>query len=186
VVFVHGVNVRLAGSAIGNVANAPQTADTMLTLFRLRGAACASIVASAILVSACGASDHRSLSPSIQQGAVSAAAASRAPSDSAPARPRGTSTASRTGSTQPPSIAAGNVLRTFRGRGNAAIGSLSERVPVVVEWTSTHAVQLFTDRGFLLVSSQSPRGRIRLAAGRYAGLHIATHGRWRVAVRSSR
>ena len=56
---------------------------------------------------------------------------------------------------------------------------------MVVEWRSTHAVQLFTDRGFQLLSSQSPRGRIRLAAGRYRGLRIATVGPWRIALRSS-
>lgn len=151
-----------------------------------RRAACAAIIPLAVVVCACGAGKHRSQSTSAQRDAVPAAAATGTRPDNMVAARREAAAASHATSGQVPKIPAGKVLRTLRGRGNAGIGSLSERVPVVVDWRSTHAIQLFTDRGFLLLSSQSPHGRIRLAAGRYRGLRIATAGRWRIALRSSR
>ena len=156
----------------------------MLTFLRpRRQTACAAILPLAPVVCACGARNQLSSSTSAKR---SAAAALGVISDNALVARREASTASRRGLTELPTIPPGNVLKTLRGKGNAAIGSRSEGVPVVVEWRSIHAVQRFTDRGLVLPSSRSPRGRIRLAAGRYGGLRVATAGPWRIALRSSR
>jgi len=86
-----------------------------------------------------------------------------------------------------PVIAAGRLLEAFSGVGNRSIGSLSERAAVVLQWsTAGWPLQLFTERGFLLVDSQPGYGRIRLARGDYRGLRVGTQGAWTIQLRAAR
>jgi hypothetical protein len=86
-----------------------------------------------------------------------------------------------------PVIAAGRLLEAFSGVGNRSIGSLSERAAVVLQWsTAGRPLQLFTERGFLLVDSQPGYGRIRLARGDYRGLRVGTQGAWTIQLRAAR
>ena len=78
-------------------------------------------------------------------------------------------------------IPAGPLLRAFAGTGNTSIGTLSEKSTVVLEWTTTKApIQVFTSRGFLIISSHTRSGRVRLAHDRYPGVHVATKGQWTI------
>jgi len=85
-----------------------------------------------------------------------------------------------------PVISAGAVTRSLSGTGDRAIGALSEKSTVVLEWsTTTPPIQVFALHGFLLVNSNSATGRVRLARGEYKGLRVATKGHWTIQVRAS-
>ena len=87
---------------------------------------------------------------------------------------------------KPPVISAGAVTRSLSGTGDRAIGALSEKSTVVLEWsTTTPPIQVFAPHGFLLVNSNFATGRVRLARGEYKGLRVATKGHWTIQVRAS-
>jgi hypothetical protein len=73
------------------------------------------------------------------------------------------------------------VIRSISGTGNEAIGSLSEKTAIVIEWnTAKPQLQIFTNHGFLLVDSRARVGRVRLARGDYASLRVAAKGHWTI------
>jgi len=125
------------------------------------------------LMSACGSSNRGADSaPAATAGTAAApASAARVP---APAAPRA------------PVIRAGRTIRSISGTGNRAIGSLSEGKPIVLQWsTSGQHIQLFTAQGFLLLDSHARDGRVRLAAGDYSRLRVASPARWTLLLRAS-
>jgi hypothetical protein len=90
--------------------------------------------------------------------------------------------------TQPaaPSIAAGRLVRVFAGTRNAGIGSLSAKTSLVVGWNAARPpIQIFSRQGILLLSSDRRTGRVRLGAGEYRGLRIATRGHWAIQLRAA-
>jgi hypothetical protein len=87
---------------------------------------------------------------------------------------------------KPPVIAAGPLISRFSGGGSEAIGSLSEKTSVVLEWkTATPPLQIFNGHGFLLVNSNLPSGRVRVASGDYRGLHVGARGPWTITIHAS-
>jgi hypothetical protein len=94
---------------------------------------------------------------------------------------KNSSRATQKRSSHPPLIPAGPLLRAFAGTGNTSIGTLSEKSTVVLEWTTTKPpIQIFTSRGFLIISSHTRSGGVRLAHGRFPGVHVATKGQWTI------
>ena len=143
------------------------------------------VVLTLAATSACGTSDqpastaHAQTQPPAAQSASSAGAGSGTEAteparDHAAARPH------------PPVIRAGRTIRSYSGTGNHAIGSLSEKTAIVLEWnTSGQQIQLFTGQGFLILDSHSRAGRVRLAPGQYSGLHVASAARWTLLLRAA-
>jgi hypothetical protein len=87
---------------------------------------------------------------------------------------------------KPPVIAAGPLLRTLSGTDNAAIGALTEKTGVVLEWrTASPPIQIFNGHGFLLVISNLPTGKVKLAKGHYENLHVSAKGAWTIQVHAS-
>ena len=87
---------------------------------------------------------------------------------------------------KPPLIQAGPLVGGFSGTGSKAIGALSEKTSVVLEWrTATPPMQIFNSRGFLLVNSNLPSGRVRLASGEYRNLHVGAKGPWTIKIHAS-
>ena len=85
----------------------------------------------------------------------------------------------------PPQIAAGVVLRTLSGTGNAALGKLTEKTATVLQWNGSGSpVEIFTAQGFRLVSSAASSGRVKLTPGEYRGVRIATKGPWTIELRA--
>lgn len=85
-----------------------------------------------------------------------------------------------------PVISAGVVTSTLTGTGKQAIGTLSEKTTVVLQWSTTAGpIQIFGTHGFLLVNSNATTGRVRLARGDYKGLRVAAKGHWTIQVRAS-
>lgn len=85
-----------------------------------------------------------------------------------------------------PVIPAGPVIQTYSGVGDGVIGSVKEHSTTVLEWsTPKPPIQLFTARGFLLLDSAAPNGRIRLGRGSYSGLRVAAKGSWTIRVRAA-
>ncbi len=84
-----------------------------------------------------------------------------------------------------PEIPAGPVLKTLSGTGDAALGLLSEKTAVVLQWnTASPAIEIFTAQGFRLVASPASSGRVRLTPGEYRGLRVATKGPWTIQLRA--
>jgi hypothetical protein len=70
-------------------------------------------------------------------------------------------------------------VKIITGTHNATIGTLAEGRSVVLVWTAAEApIQIFTSRGNLLLNSHARHGSIRLAEGRYHGLHVSSPGAW--------
>ena len=87
---------------------------------------------------------------------------------------------------RPPVIRAGRAIKSFSGTGNRAIGSLSEKHAIVLQWsTSAQRFQLFTAEGFVLLDSHTRVGRVRLGPGDYLRLHVASPARWTLLLRES-
>jgi len=139
--------------------------------FRAKAASVALLLVAAI-VAGCGASGHPSTTSSAPvQHTITGA--------SGPA-------SSALGHATAPVIPAGRLLRTISGTGSRAIGSLSEKTAIVLQWsTAGPAIQILTGHGFLLVDGQ-PGGRIRLARGDYPALKVAAHGPWTIQLRAAR
>lgn len=73
----------------------------------------------------------------------------------------------------------GATIKVISGTRNAQIGTLAETTSVVLAWTASEGpIQIFTSQGNLLLSSHARNGTIRLAAGQYRGLHVASPGAW--------
>jgi len=122
------------------------------------------------LMSACGTSGH----PAGAGTTKALAAPSSSSGGRAAATPR------------PPVIRAGRTIRRFSGTGNAAIGTLSQKNAIVLQWsTSAPRFQLFTAQGFLILDSHARAGRLRLAAGDYSRLRVASPARWTLLLRAS-
>ena len=138
----------------------------MVRPFTCTRCAWAAVLALALaLLSACGTTNHRA-------GPVQAQ------------RPQAAGHAAPT--PRPPVIRAGRTIRSFAGTGNRAIGSLSARKPVVLQWsTSGERIQLFTGQGFLLLDSHARAGRLRLVPGNYSRLRVASPARWTLLLRAS-
>jgi hypothetical protein len=80
----------------------------------------------------------------------------------------------RTATTRP-----GATIRVITGTHNAAIGTLAERTSVFLVWTASEGpIQIVTSQGNLLLNSHARSGTIRLAAGTYGGLRVASPGAW--------
>jgi hypothetical protein len=76
---------------------------------------------------------------------------------------------------------AGRLIRTLRGTGSRALGSLRERRGVVLQWHAAgHPFQIYTTRGVVLVSSRDHAGSIGLTRGDYRSLRVATPGSWTI------
>ena len=87
---------------------------------------------------------------------------------------------------KPPSIKAGPLVAGLSGSGSQAIGALSEKTSVVLEWrTATPPLQIFNSHGLLLVNSNLPSGMIRLASGQYRDLHVGAKGPWTIKIHAS-
>jgi hypothetical protein len=87
---------------------------------------------------------------------------------------------------EPPSIKAGPLVAGLSGSGSEAIGPLSEKTSVVLEWrTATPPLQIFNSHGLLLVNSNLPSGMIRLASGQYRDLHVGAKGPWTIKIHAS-
>jgi hypothetical protein len=85
-----------------------------------------------------------------------------------------------------PPIAAGLVIHSFSGVGNATIGSLSEKTAIVLEWhAGKPPFQVFISNGFRMVDSRARTGRIRIRPGRYRSVHVATRGAWTILLRTA-
>lgn len=148
----------------------------MISHFSSTRCALAALTALALTgASACGSSGHSGGQIQAQaRQSVQAQAQQSAARDRAAPKPR------------PPVIRAGRTIRSFTGIGNRAIGSLSERRPIVLQWsTSGQRIQLFTAQGFLLLDSHVPTGRVRLAPGDYLRLRVASRARWTLLLRTS-
>jgi hypothetical protein len=84
-----------------------------------------------------------------------------------------------------PVIATGPLVRMFSGDRSQAIGSLSEKRPLVIRWNvAKPPIQIYTLKGNLLLSSDRRSGAIRLRRGEYRKLRIATNGHWTVQLRA--
>jgi len=82
-------------------------------------------------------------------------------------------------------VAAGAVLKTLSGTGNAALGKLTEKTATVLQWhASGSPIVIFTVQGFRLVSSPASSGRVKLTPGEYSGLRIAAKGAWTIELRA--
>ena len=87
---------------------------------------------------------------------------------------------------KPPAIPAGPLVSGFSGAGNQAIGSISEKKSVVIEWNAASPpIQIFNAHGVLLLNSDLPSGRVRLASGDYRNLHVGSKGPWRIQIHAS-
>jgi hypothetical protein len=81
----------------------------------------------------------------------------------------------------------GRLIRTLRGTGPGAIGSLRVRSGSVLQWhASGRPFQIYTSRGVILVAGHGHSGSIGLARGEYSHLQVATSGSWTIRLSSQR
>jgi len=136
----------------------------------------AALIATAAVAAGCGSSNGQSTT-NRAPGAVGQVSAAGTQARGGP---------SAVNRSKPPVIAAGPLLATLSGTGSEAIGALTEKTGVVLEWkTSSPPMQIFNSHGFLLVVSNLPSGRVRLAKGHYGNLHVGAKGPWTIQVRAS-
>jgi hypothetical protein len=138
---------------------------------RTRRASGSILILAAVAATACGTgAQHATTAVSAPAPAPREAAAARTP----------------IAASRPPVISAGRMIRSFSGAGGREIGSLSEKTPIVLQWsTSAPRFQLFTERGVILLDSHARTGRIRLAPGSYSRLHVASPASWTLLLRAS-
>ncbi len=80
----------------------------------------------------------------------------------------------------------GATIRTINGTSNTTIGTLAERTSVFLAWNASEGpIQIITSQGNLLLSSHARNGSIRLAAGTYGGLRVASPGAWTLRLRAA-
>jgi hypothetical protein len=80
----------------------------------------------------------------------------------------------------------GATIRIINGTSNATIGTLAEHTSVFLVWKASEApIQIITSQGNLLLSSHARNGSIRLAAGTYGGLRVASPGAWTLRLRAA-
>jgi hypothetical protein len=83
--------------------------------------------------------------------------------------------------TTAPAPANGSVLRRFAGSGNTKLGTIAVSSQEVLVWGAQHPpIQIFTAKGFILVSSGQSSGSIKLSRGTYAGVRVATRAAWSI------
>jgi hypothetical protein len=79
----------------------------------------------------------------------------------------------------------GRLLRRFAGSGNTRLGTIVVSSPEVLVWQARHpAIQIFAANGFMLVSSDAPKGSIHLSRGTYRGVRVASRAGWSLELRS--
>jgi hypothetical protein len=79
----------------------------------------------------------------------------------------------------------GRVLRRFSGSGNTRLGTIVLSSPAVLVWSAQHpAIQIFTAKSFMLVSSHAFSGRLQLSRGTYPGIRVASRARWSIELRA--
>lgn len=84
----------------------------------------------------------------------------------------------------PPPVG-GRLLRRFAGSGNTRLGTIVVSSPAVLVWRAQHpAIQIFTAKGFTLVSSHASSGSIQLSRGTYPGMRVASRARWSIELRA--
>ena len=127
---------------------------------------------------------HARGGPSTTSGARAQARGGSSTTSGARAQARGGSPAASV--SKPPAVAAGPLLTSFSGSGSEAIGALSEKTGVVLQWsTSSPPLQIFNSHGFLLLVSNLPSGRVGLAPGEYKGLRVGAKGPWTIQIHAS-
>ena len=81
--------------------------------------------------------------------------------------------------------AGGRPLRRFAGSGNTRLGTIVVSSPAVLVWRAQHpAIQIFTAKGFMLVSSHASSGSIQLTRGTYPGMRVASRAGWSIELRA--
>ncbi len=119
-------------------------------------------------------------------GADSAVASRPATVSGTPIPSAGRRAAAKAATPQPSAIPAGPLVSGFSGTGNQAIGSISEKKNVVIEWkAASPPMQIFNAHGVLLLNSDLPSGRVRLASGDYRNLQVGSKGPWRIQIHAS-
>jgi hypothetical protein len=84
----------------------------------------------------------------------------------------------------PPPVG-GRLLRRFAGSGNTRLGTIVVSSPAVLLWRAQHpAIQIFTAKGFMLVSSHASSGGIQLSRGTYPGMRVASRAGWSIELRT--
>jgi hypothetical protein len=79
----------------------------------------------------------------------------------------------------------GHLLRSYAGSGNMRLGTIVASSPTVLVWRAQRpAIQIFTEHGFILVSSHASGGSVQLTRGAYPGTRVATHGAWSIELRT--
>lgn len=166
---------------------------------RFGGVGVVSLVAllAVTLLAGCGSSTSGSAGSSIQATAQGSGSTGTAAAGSAAGAQGTTSTAhavpTHTQSTKPLSAGStqgaappvgGRLLRRFAGSGNTRLGTIVLSLPAVLVWRAQHpAIQIFTARGFMLVSSSAPSGSIQISRGTYPGMRVATRAGWSIELR---
>ena len=101
----------------------------------------------------------------------------------AAATPEGASAGASTQHLSP--SAGGRLLRRFAGFGNRSLGTIVVHSLGVLEWNALRRpIQIFTMRGFMLVSSKAAHGTILLSPGTYRGVRVASASAWSIELRS--
>jgi predicted small secreted protein len=191
---------RMTGSS-GHCRGRPELAHCgclMTGQFRYRRLALTLLlVLVAAVLSACGTGASGGSAVHAQAGASGAQASGSRSQDSSASGSSGTSKTTNmppsssararvVASAPPPAIPAGRTIGAFSGTGSQSIGSLSEKTPIVLQWsTAGQRIQVFTAKGFVLLESNARTGRIRLAAGKYAKLRVASPAPWTLLLRAS-
>jgi len=150
-------------------------------------------VLAALTIASCG-SEHKqpTTSTTTTTPATAPASTSRAHTTSTTAPKSGASHTAAPAATSSspaasaPSSPSGQVAtgRSYTGRGNRAIGTITLRSPVTLTWSTTKPkIQVFTSLGFVLVNSHKTTGSIKLSKGTYRGVRVASPGTWTVLLR---
>lgn len=123
-----------------------------------------------------GGSTGASKTTSSGQSAATTAKAAKAKS-STPAAPSSSATVS------PP--VSGPVLRRFSGLGNTSLGTIEVSSSEVLVWGAQRPpIQIFTAKGFILVSSGASSGSVVLRRGKYTDVRVASHAGWTIEMRA--
>jgi hypothetical protein len=144
---------------------------------------------SVALVAGCGgggSSSSSTVTTAPRVGSTSAARAATATThpgkaQSHPTQVKATKAASK-GASAP---VGGHLLRSYAGSGNARLGTIVVSSPAVLVWRAQHpAIQIFTEQGFILVSSHASGGSVELTRGSFSGTRVATRGAWSIELRT--
>ncbi len=165
------------------VAAAALLAAALLTGCGEGGGSAASTRAGATAAAA-GSTSTNTVSRSSTGASKAASTARPGPSSAKASKAAGANqtAANPTARTPPPG---GSVLRRFAGSGNTRLGTIAVGSTEVLVWKAQHpSIQIFTARGFMLVSSGAPSGSVQLRRGAYQGVRVATHAGWTIELRA--